>query len=75
MVHTYRSESMYIYEDDDKTLYKFIIEKMPDLFKRISRKVCSSPLIKKNDCIIFNDNIGNPINRDKEKFNIIVINI
>lgn len=56
-------------------LNEFMLEKLPDLFEDIVIKHTKGNNIMSDIEFYFNDNIGNPINKDKELFSEILIEL
>lgn len=75
MNYVFGSRSMYIYKNYNLLLYNFLVTKNPELFQDISIRLQSTPLIRKNERISFDDNVINPINIDEKIFSIVVNNI
>lgn len=66
------NKAVIVYSIKNRFFYDFLFDKLPSLFKSIRLQSGNIPLIKKNDRVQFDDDINNPINKDKQKFYIIV---
>lgn len=65
---------IYAVGEVSSVVYKLMLEKIPDIFEIIHLQSQDTPLEKNRGTIKFTDDISNPINENKNTFNIIVRN-
>lgn len=75
MAHIGFDRFLYAYEDIDLSIYKLIMNRLPELVKELYIEVKETSLEQRDVKIKFTDDIHNPINKDKEVFKIIVDNM
>lgn len=72
----HNSEDRFIYAFDEvKSVYKLLLERMPQLFEELCINIKITPLEPKEINIKLTDDINNPINQDEKVFKIIVENM